>query len=102
MSMPYSLPRMTAEPCTESQIHHHGEQDTIVYAASGRGRLVFAGGTESIDLQPGDFALIPGEHRVGELQLIISFLRASRDKSIRFCCDMDYHSFRLSANRRES
>jgi len=31
---------MTAAPHTSSSVHHHGEQDTIVYAASGHGTII--------------------------------------------------------------
>ncbi len=31
---------MTAKPHSASAIHHHGGQDTIVYAVSGRGAIV--------------------------------------------------------------
>ena len=56
---------MLAKPHTTSAIHHHGEQDTVVYAASGRGAIVFEGGKKCQVLGPGDFALIPAfaEHQ---------------------------------------
>lgn len=56
---------MIAKPHTGSAIHHHGEQDTIVYAASGHGTVVSEGGKKRQDLSPGDFALIPAyaEHQ---------------------------------------
>ena len=34
--------------------------DTVVYAAKGHGTVISKGGEESQDLEPGDFALIPG------------------------------------------
>ncbi|PWY83370.1 RmlC-like cupin [Aspergillus heteromorphus CBS 117.55] len=56
---------MCAQPHTSSAVHHHGEQDTIVYAAKGYGSIVFDGGKERKDLSPGDFAIIPAytEHQ---------------------------------------
>jgi mannose-6-phosphate isomerase-like protein (cupin superfamily) len=56
---------MTALPHSASVIHHHGPQDTVVYAASGYGSIVSEGGKKRQDLAPGDFALIPAyaEHQ---------------------------------------
>jgi len=56
---------MTALPKSASAVHHHGPQDTIVYAASGYGAIVSEGGKKRQDLAPGDFALIPAyaEHQ---------------------------------------
>ncbi|KAF2501849.1 hypothetical protein BU16DRAFT_450022 [Lophium mytilinum] len=51
---------MIAKPHTASAIHHHGEEDTIVYAAKGHGTIVSGpNGSKRQDLGPGDFALIP-------------------------------------------
>ncbi|KAI1169887.1 RmlC-like cupin domain-containing protein [Nemania sp. FL0916] len=58
--------RMCAAPHSASAVHHHGAQDTIVYAVSGRGgALVSEGGRERVELEPGDWALIPAfkEHQ---------------------------------------
>jgi uncharacterized RmlC-like cupin family protein len=64
---------MRAEPRSASAIHHHGIQDTIVYAVSGHGSLVSSSGKTQDgpfgdlrqDLNPGDWALIPAyrEHQ---------------------------------------
>jgi len=56
---------MIAYPHTTSAIHHHGPQDTIVYALSGHGILVSEGGKAKQELHPGDFALVPAwcEHQ---------------------------------------
>lgn len=56
---------MTAKPHSSSAIHHHGEQDTVVYALRGHGTVVSEGGTKRQQLSPGDFALIPAwaEHQ---------------------------------------
>ncbi len=51
---------MEAQPHTESSVHHHGEQDTIIYAAAGHGALrTGPGGRNVIELRAGDFAFIP-------------------------------------------
>jgi uncharacterized RmlC-like cupin family protein len=51
---------MVAEPHSESSVHHHGEQETIVYALSGwSGVRSGAGGKDLVELHAGDFALIP-------------------------------------------
>lgn len=50
---------MRAQPHSSSAIHHHGNQDTIVYAVSGRGAIVSEGGKQVHKLEPGDWALIP-------------------------------------------
>jgi len=56
---------MIAKPHTSSAVHHHGEQDTIVYAASGHGAVISERGKKRQELSPGDFALIPAwtEHQ---------------------------------------
>jgi uncharacterized RmlC-like cupin family protein len=51
---------MVAEPHSASGVHHHGEQETIVYAAAGRSAIRSGpGGRDLQELHPGDFALIP-------------------------------------------
>ncbi|KAK5074816.1 hypothetical protein LTS08_005614 [Lithohypha guttulata] len=50
---------MRAQSHSSSAIHHHGNQDTIVYAVSGRGAIVSEGGEQVHKLEPGDWALIP-------------------------------------------
>ncbi|EME89662.1 uncharacterized protein MYCFIDRAFT_193524 [Pseudocercospora fijiensis CIRAD86] len=57
--------RMLAKPHTQSAIHHHGEENTIVFAHAGHGVIVFDGGKRTQELEPGDFALIPAfvEHQ---------------------------------------
>ncbi len=56
---------MIAKPHSASDVHHHGAQDTIVYAAKGHGTVVSDGGKKKQVLRPGDFALIPAfaEHQ---------------------------------------
>ena len=56
---------MIAKPHSVSGIHHHGEQDTIVYALRGRGTIVSEDGKKRQVLSAGDFALIPAfaEHQ---------------------------------------
>lgn len=57
--------RMIAKPHTASAVHHHGSENTIVFAYSGHGTIVSDGGKKRQDLAPGDFALIPAyaEHQ---------------------------------------
>ncbi|KAI0966438.1 RmlC-like cupin domain-containing protein [Xylaria arbuscula] len=55
---------MRAKPHCSSAVHHHGEQETIIYAASGKGILVTntGGGEDQLkrhELSAGDFAHIP-------------------------------------------
>ncbi|KAF2153279.1 RmlC-like cupin [Myriangium duriaei CBS 260.36] len=50
---------MTAKPHTKSDIHHHGDQDTIIYALRGTGSVVTDQGNTTTRLAPGDFCLIP-------------------------------------------
>ena len=50
---------MIAKPHSSSAVHHHGEQDTLVYAVRGHSIVVSEGGNKRQDLSPGDFALIP-------------------------------------------
>lgn len=38
---------MRAQPHSSSAVHHHGNQDTIVYAVSGKGAIVSDGGKVS-------------------------------------------------------
>lgn len=56
---------MIAKPKSSSDVHHHGEEDTIIYAVKGRGAVVSNGGKTRVDLDEGDFALIPAftEHQ---------------------------------------
>lgn len=56
---------MLAKPHSSSAVHHHGDQDTIVYAVRGHGTVISEGGKKRQDLSPGDFALIPAyaEHQ---------------------------------------
>lgn len=50
---------MRAQAHSSSAVHHHGAQDTIVYAVSGHGSIVSEGGKRVDKLNPGDWALIP-------------------------------------------
>ena len=56
---------MLADPHSKSAVHTHGEQDTIIYALRGVGKVKFADGREEVTLRPGDFALVPAhaEHQ---------------------------------------
>ena len=57
--------RMIAKPHTSSAVHHHEDQDTVVFSFSGRGTIVSEGGKKKVQLEPGDYALIPAyaEHQ---------------------------------------
>jgi len=57
---------MVAKPHTSSSVHHHGEEDTIVFASKGRGAIISGpNGEKRQELAPGDFALVPAytEHQ---------------------------------------
>ncbi|KAF2969147.1 hypothetical protein GQX73_g4419 [Xylaria multiplex] len=74
---------MLARPRTASAVHHHGAQDTIVYAVSGRGAVVSEGGAKRTELAPGDYALIPAymEHQEvndGDEDLVWTIVRSGR------------------------
>ena len=57
--------RMIAKPHSESAVHHHADEDTVVFAFSGHGTIVSEGGKKKQRLEPGDYALIPAwaEHQ---------------------------------------
>ncbi|KAI1738457.1 RmlC-like cupin domain-containing protein [Xylaria scruposa] len=74
---------MLAKPHTASAVHHHGAQDTVVYAVSGRGAIVVEGGRKRIELAPGDYALIPAftEHQEvndGDEDVVWTIVRSGR------------------------
>ena len=82
---------MRAQSHSASAVHHHGEQDTIVYAVSGHGALVSSSGTNADgpfgdlrqDINPGDWALIPAyrEHQEvndGEEEAVWVIVRAPK------------------------
>ncbi|KAI2608081.1 RmlC-like cupin [Hypoxylon fragiforme] len=74
---------MLAKPHTASAVHHHGALDTIVYAVKGRGSVVSEGGSKRVDLEPGDYALIPAymEHQEindGDEDVIWTIVRSGR------------------------
>jgi uncharacterized RmlC-like cupin family protein len=60
--------RMIAKPHTASAVHHHGEQDTVVFSFSGYGTIVSEGGNKRQNLSPGDYALIPYVHYSRRMQ----------------------------------
>ncbi|KAF6804092.1 cupin domain-containing protein [Colletotrichum sojae] len=60
---------LTLTPHTTSAVRHHGEQDTIIYTASGTGVLLVspsAGEVKRHEMEKGDFAFIPAwtEHQL--------------------------------------
>lgn len=50
---------MRAQPHSSSAIHHHGNQDTIIYAVSGHGKVVSDHDRQVDEIHPGDWAVIP-------------------------------------------
>ncbi|MCJ1417180.1 hypothetical protein MMC32_003519 [Xylographa parallela] len=75
---------MTAQPHTSSAVHHHGAQDTVVYARSGHGAIVTEGGNKTQPMAPGDFALIPAweEHQEvnnGDEEVVWAIVRTGRE-----------------------
>ncbi|KAI9051821.1 hypothetical protein LZ554_004083 [Drepanopeziza brunnea f. sp. 'monogermtubi'] len=78
---------MTAAPHTSSAVHHHGEQDTIVYVAGGHGAILSDDGTTRQELGPGDFALIPAwtEHQEvndGDVELTWIITRSGGEPAV--------------------
>lgn len=74
---------MIAKPHSSSAVHHHGPQDTVVYAVKGRGTVISEGGKKRQDLGPGDFCLIPAfaEHQEvndGDEEVTWSIVRSGR------------------------
>ncbi|KAI0876438.1 RmlC-like cupin [Hypoxylon argillaceum] len=74
---------MLAHPHTASAVHHHGAQDTVVYAVRGRGAVVSEGGRRRVELEPGDYALIPAfmEHQEvndGDEEVVWAIVRSGR------------------------
>ncbi|KAI1355938.1 RmlC-like cupin [Xylaria sp. FL0043] len=69
--------QMVAQPHTSSAVHHHGAQETIVYA------VVSEGGAKKIELEPGDYALIPAwmdhqEVNEGDEEVVWCIVRSGR------------------------
>jgi uncharacterized RmlC-like cupin family protein len=51
---------MLAEPNTESSVHHHGPEETVVYVLAGKSKVRWGSRLEhEVELEPGDFVLIP-------------------------------------------
>ncbi|KAI0158036.1 RmlC-like cupin [Hypoxylon sp. FL1284] len=74
---------MVSKPHTASGVHHHAEQDTVIYAVKGRGTVVSEGGSKRVDLEPGDYALIPAfmEHQEvndGDEDVVWTIVRSGR------------------------
>lgn len=79
--------RMIAEPHTSSAVHHHGDQDTVIFCASGRGAITSEGGKKKTKLEPGDFCLIPAwmEHQEvndGDEKLVLCVVRSGRTPKV--------------------
>ncbi|RMZ32377.1 hypothetical protein D0859_03507 [Hortaea werneckii] len=81
--------RMIAKPHTASAIHHHEDQDTVVFAFSGSGgTIVSESGTKRERLEPGDFAMIPAwkEHQEvneGEEEVVWCIVRSGGSPKVR-------------------
>ncbi len=51
---------MLTEPNTSSSVHHHGSLETVVYVLAGESKVRWGRRLENeVDLEPGDFVLIP-------------------------------------------
>ena len=51
---------MIAEPGMASAVHHHGDQETVVFALSGRSKVRWGSRlAQEADLEAGDFLFIP-------------------------------------------
>jgi quercetin dioxygenase-like cupin family protein len=79
--------RMIAKPHTASAVHHHADEDTIVFAFSGRGAVVSEGGKKRHELAPGDYALIPAyaEHQEvndGDEEVVWCIVRSGREPKV--------------------
>ncbi len=79
--------RMIAKPHSGSAVHHHGEQDTVVFAFSGHGTIVSEGGKKKQQLAPGDYALIPAwaEHQEvneGDEDVVWCIVRSGREPTV--------------------
>ncbi|KAK9791256.1 putative Cupin type-2 domain-containing protein [Seiridium cardinale] len=79
--------RMIADPHTSSAVHHHGEQDTVIFCASGRGAITSEGGKKKTKLETGDFCLIPAwmEHQEvndGDEKLVLCVVRSGRTPKV--------------------
>ena len=79
---------MIAKPHTASAVHHHGTEDTTVYAAKGHGSIVSDSGRTRQGLRPGDFALIPAftlhqEVNDGDEEVVWIITRGGRNPVVR-------------------
>lgn len=79
--------RMIAKPHSASAVHHHGEQDTIVFAFSGHGAVVSDGGKKRVELEAGDYCLIPAyaEHQEvndSDADVIWAIVRSGREPCV--------------------
>ncbi|OQO01028.1 hypothetical protein B0A48_13271 [Cryoendolithus antarcticus] len=79
--------RMIAKPHTSSAVHHHGDQDTVVFAHKGKGVIVSEGGKKRVVVEEGGFALIPAfaEHQEvneSEEDVVWAIIRAPGDEPV--------------------
>ena len=78
---------MKAAPRSASAVHHHGEQDTIVYAVAGKGTILFDGGKRRVEMLPGDWAMIPAnvdhqEINEGDEEVVWAIIRGGREAKV--------------------
>ena len=78
---------MIAKPHSGSAVHHHGDQDTVVFAFAGHGTIVSEGGNKKQKLAPGDFALIPAfaEHQEvneGDEEVVWCIVRSGKEPKV--------------------
>ncbi|KAF2770004.1 RmlC-like cupin [Teratosphaeria nubilosa] len=79
--------RMIAKPHTASTIHHHDDEDTVVFAFSGVGAVVSNDGKTRQELKPGDFCLIPAfaEHQEvndGDEDVVWAIIRSGKEPKV--------------------
>ncbi|KAF2088859.1 hypothetical protein K490DRAFT_64071 [Saccharata proteae CBS 121410] len=79
---------MIAKPHSSSAVHHHGIEDTIVYAVKGHGTIVSDQGKTRQVLAPGDFALIPAftlhqEVNDGDEEVVWTIVRGGREPVVK-------------------
>ena len=78
---------MKAQPHTASGIHHHGTQDTIVYAIAGHGAIISEGGKKRCEMKAGDWALIPAgvdhqEVNEGDEEVVWAIIRGGAEPQV--------------------
>jgi len=77
---------MIAEPGTASAVHHHGDQETVVFVLSGRSKVRWGGRLDhEADLEAGDFFFIPARmphqeiNPAADQSVVLVVLRSARE-----------------------